>query len=364
MQAKYMSSTKSRTKVIFIQEYLLINFDEYKFFDQVIYLETLNGELIERFYKKEYHKMDPVTKSPIVDPNQVVIPIRKSKDKPKKKAEPVEPVAEDPLPVVDKNEFTIRDVMDIVRVPYDNQTEEFKAYYFPPEFEDYVTLNKIIDERFPRIRSSRYQLTMAQFVELMSDYAPTQKELQDTFIKISGLGIKQDMSIGDRMIDCLTNWIRKPSAAPDQRDEHAPVAGENGIDGNYVRDEKFEKRVLDLWGMGESKYHQSHALVKGFCLSLYNQNQLDHFKHQFGFYEQVHLINGKYNFGFEKFLGNQKVLFSDGKWCSANWEQTYKDKTATNGSAKNGNTNTEHKSGVEHSETSHISFMSKIKGGN
>jgi hypothetical protein len=357
IQTDYIMSTPGRSKVRFVKEYTLIDFKDFQHLSQVIYLQDIKGVLIERFRKKEGIKIDPETKLPLkgtpqekskkksrVSPTKPVM----TEIKPNRNAEvdPVEP--SDPV-----DQFTYNDVLNYIRVPYIDQDDVFKETYTEEEYNGYVKLCKAINDRYPTIKKSNRQLTFPEYIEFVSELQPSPQELQQAVKKLSKQNITADTDIYRQLGECI-----------EVSSDTEPTGSEDGDSEGYVRDEKFENKVLSYFGFnGLPHNHKHHVLVHEFCKLQSSLGTLETFKENFEFYMKYKEIKGpRYKHSLAKFLGQQSERFSDGVWDSENWHQRLIDEQNHSPKQQNkppiASNNT---SKAEQSVQSHNDFMSIIK---
>lgn len=311
IQGRYILATKERSKVIYIQEYTLINFDDFRHLKQIIHIYNRAGELLERFSKKGGLKINPETNQPIkkmkvtaaAEPVQVDIP------KPSAEAKATKP----PYP-----EHTAKEVNAYIKIPYESRDELFKETYTKNEYEVYVQLNKKINSHYDQVRKSNRQLTFLEFIEFTYETTPTLTgaELESAFKHMATTRITKDTDIYRALEESLQK-IREQSGEPPD-----PVPEDN----SYVPDEAYEKAVLSWWGFTSPvTYHKQYALFRSFCKVMYDTGRLEQFKEYFPHYKALKEIQGiKFRHKLANYLGKQADLFIDGEWDAENWEQTLK----------------------------------------
>lgn len=306
IQGRYVLATKERSKVIFIKEYMLINFDDFRHLKQIIHIYSRDGELLERFSKKGGVKINPETGQPI-------------KKGSTKAATPIEKPAAAPQPAPEKakpsyTEFTFKDVNAFIRAPYEKQDEVFKETYSKYEYEAYVRLNKVINSKYEQVRKSNRQLTFPEYIEFIyeSPEIPTPAELEAAFKYMATLRINKETDIYRALEECLQKI----------RVQHPPGDPPEQVAAPYQVDEKFELSILEFWGLTPTVHHKKYALIRAFCTVMNTNGLLDEFKRQFPFYKEYKELKGiTFRHNLDTFLGNQSELFADSKWDSENWEQ-------------------------------------------
>lgn len=307
LQGKYMLSVKGRSKVIYIQEYTLIRFEDYRFFDQVIHIMNINGDLIERFCKKGGIKINPETRQPLKSN-------KKHKDIPQAVAPA--PPKETPKSQPTYSAYTYKDVNTFIAIPYESKDDIFRETYSRDEYDSFVLLNKRINSLYETVRRSNRQLKFEEYVEFIEESTPTPTagELEAAFKKLSTLGVSKDTDIYQALAECLER-IRSLPPAPAAE----PVQ-------NYERDEVFEKTVLDFWGLNEVSNYKQVVLLADFCKTMAGTGQFEVFKQQFPFYMQFKTLKGAaFKHTFTNFIGKQNERFADGKWNDENWEHRLKE---------------------------------------
>lgn len=298
IQERYLYSTKKREKVIYIQEYLLIDFNSYRSIPQPIYIYDVDGELIQKYVKE---------------------PDSKFTNKKTKNKQAAAAAAPAPKPVTKGlavKEFTYRDIMDFMMITYDQRDDAFKNDYARDEYDAYILLNKKINERFEGIRKSNRQLSFPEFIQFVTESGMdiNSPDLEAAFRKMAELGINQNTDIFLRLENCL-QMIKTPFVKPAPNAE--PIA-----DISYFRDEPLEKEVLTFWGFNELANPDKRNLLIAFLTVMNNTGRLDSFRGQFKCYTEFKKLNGvKYKHSFENFLGKQSERFDVGKWNAENWEE-------------------------------------------
>jgi hypothetical protein len=307
IQERYLYSTKRREKVIYIQEYLLIDLDSYKSVSHTVEVHDLDGALIKKYTRDINSK----GKKPVKPKKDVT---------PQKPPAPITPpaAAAPPAPSEFKGpkEHLQKDVIAFIKVPYESRDDIFRDSYSKEEYEQYVQINKIIDAKCVKVRTSVFQLTFPEFIEFMYECGtmPTMAELELAYRKMAELGVNKNMDIYHRLAACL-EMIRtpfKPNAPPAELPEQVP------IESNYVPDEAFEKKMLDYWEFEPVRNHKQFALIRAFCMVNFNEGKLDWFKEQFANYTAYKDITG-YKHLFNNFIGKQSELFADGAWNDEVW---------------------------------------------
>jgi len=92
----------------------------------------------------------------------------------------------------------------------------------------------------------------------------------------------------------------------------------------YVRDSDLENSILNYFGFNEYANHDKARAVNEFIACLFNNQSLEAFKAQFTAYRAYKDENG-YPHSFQKFIGNQSCLFTDGAWNAENWQKKLTD---------------------------------------
>lgn len=306
IQETYLMSTKGRTKVIFIDEYTLLDFNSFRFFDQIIYIQTIGGELLERFYKKSGLKMDPETKTPLKSPKNKATATQKP---PKHSHQEVK------SNVPAYKEYTYKNINQDIKVPYDEHDDIFKETYSKEEYNNFVTLNQKINNQFENVRWSNRQLSFPEYIEFMeeSDPKPDIKELEAAFNRMSHMRVTKDTDIYRSLEECL-QYIRKEKKPPDLPEDNTAYP--------YIDDPVLEEALLGFWKMTKTTHHKNYLIIKSFLTTMSNNGQLDWFKTQFEFYTKYKVIKGlNFKHSFKNFFGSQDKKFDDGEWNGENWEQ-------------------------------------------
>lgn len=337
IQSKYIMSTKGRTKVVFYQEYTIIDWNRFRFLDQIIHMYDLSGELLERFVKKGNVKLDPETKVPLKAAKKQKEPIPK----------PIKPSESAQKPIQNLPHHTHKQVNEAIRITYNDQDEIFKDTYTEEEYNSYVQLNHKINNNYPGIRKSEHQLTFIDYIEFTVETIPkpTDKEMEAAFKLMAQQKVTKDTDIYVTLDRCLQK-IREDQS-PDY-DEPVDV---------YVPDKDFQLSVLGFWDYEQVRNHKQFVLMDEFCRVMSKQGLLDDFKYQFPFYKKLKELKGiGYRHGFEKFLGKQSELFNDGEWRKENWEKLL--------AAEEKGNKKQAPSLAKTSVDSHDDFMKKFTGGN
>lgn len=315
LQGSYLLSSQGRSKVIFIKEYILIKFEDFQWFNQVVHIINLEGELLERFAKKSGQKVNPETKEPL-----------KNQDKPKenKKVETTKttPIVNKPIhePAMDRTNIppppkthTYDDVIEFIGKPYekhDDPDKVFSGSYSKQEFNDYVRLNKMINQHCRYVRRSIHQLSFTEYIEFMEETTPaaTFEEIEQAFREMKGRVIKAGSDIYKELAICLEIVRNKIPEEPEV--EKA----------TYVRDKEFEDKVCAFWGFNEINHFKNWALLTQFCTAMFNQGRMIQVKEQFTNYmDLITLWGPKFRTNFNKFIGKQADRFADGEWDLENW---------------------------------------------
>jgi hypothetical protein len=291
IQERYLYMTKRRETVVYIKEYLLIDLDSYKAVRHNVEVKSVAGETLKKY----------------------IPPAAGEKQKPKSKSSAKKDI------VKPDQAYTVTDLRKELAEPYSDKSDEFKGWYNETEWASFIQFNQILDARFQQIRVSDYQLKISEFVELVETNNPTSDELQASFTRMLGLGIKKDISIYHRLITCL-EFIRNKNipAKPG-----VPQNGEPTIDDEQIfyRDKEFEEKVMRFfYGDKWSNFHQQLVLFVQFSTVMFNKGILDDFRESFDDYSKYKTKSGSIKHNFNTFLGSQEKQFIDGAWDKENWK--------------------------------------------
>lgn len=155
-------------------------------------------------------------------------------------------------------------------------------------------------------------------IEIVSRRLTKKAEISETRAEIGKKGgVAKSLNNGSKT---LPNDVAKPYQIPDN-----DIEDENEEE-EYVRDEKFEKSILEYFGFKgkEIAHPEKERLVFQFCFALNNKNHLEPFKPQFAAYCEYKNIT-KFKHNFDNFLGKQSECFTDGAWNKENWVEKLKE---------------------------------------
>lgn len=297
IQGDYLLSCKGRSKVIFVKEYTLINFDDYTFFDAIVNLQTIGGELLERFCKKGGLKVNPETKQPL-----------KGHKKPTDATKPLK----EPSTETSFSKYTKTDVAKYISVPYSERPDDLKENCTKDEYDTYVILNKKIDSLYPKVRLSERQMTLPEYLELIDEMPikPILSDLEKAFRKINNSAVKADTDI----ILQVAKFI-EVTDLPENKETPPP----------YPVDIEFEDNILSFWDYSRTTHHKKLVLVQHFLSSLYDTERLTLFREQFTAYKEYTTRNGlQYRHKFDNFIGDKDKMFENCSWDDENWVEKLK----------------------------------------
>jgi hypothetical protein len=97
------------------------------------------------------------------------------------------------------------------------------------------------------------------------------------------------------------------------------------LNSKYLKDEKFEKEILQFFGFNEINNFDKLKIIAEACFAFYNSERLEYFRNQFKFYKSVKAKEDvRYRHSLSNFLGDQSETFNNGAWNSRNWEEEFK----------------------------------------
>lgn len=205
IQKRYMQITKRWKYVEILKPYLLVSANKIKEIGiKNLYTPTINEEgQLEipngpMFYtarkpgsgrplgSKNINKKDPVTpkekvqKDPIKEPEPIIQPV-------------VEVKTEDNLPNIPgkKSEWTEQEVSAFISVNYEDRDPKFKELWNESWYKSYITFNKLIDEKYPVIRKSKYQITLPEYYDLYKLHNFNLAQADDVLKRMSATGVSE-----------------------------------------------------------------------------------------------------------------------------------------------------------------------------
>jgi hypothetical protein len=209
IQNAYLDITKRWQRVKFIEAYKCegVNIDQYHLF-----ICNVAGLTIKEQYPSEIAgSRPPEKKKPVqVDEPEEKKPVAVEKPVPAKVPEPVIPPAPSSNLMV-----TYQEVNRICSLNWEDQSEEFKKQVSEGWHKSYIEFNKKIDDNYPQLRLSNYQITIAEYKRLLTEpidqKKPTKDELYAAMKKLAANGVKIDFNLFYKLQDYV-GYVRNPNA--------------------------------------------------------------------------------------------------------------------------------------------------------
>lgn len=110
-------------------------------------------------------------------------------------------------PVLINGMMPATEVARVCGMIYEEQNEKFKSQVTYKQFTSYVNFNRIIDEQFPKLRISNYQISLYEYVSLckkpIDGIVPTSDELYGALRKLAANGVMLNYQIYLKLQDYI-----------------------------------------------------------------------------------------------------------------------------------------------------------------
>jgi hypothetical protein len=228
IQERYLYSVKRRERVMYVEQYLLINLLSFKTRPEQIEIWNVDGELVHYIVKeKDNTKQKPGKEKPKREKKDTAIAVPESEEP---KPPPPDPEPDvDQLPVVpDEPKEPVRylptqEVKAFISVPYDSRDSEIKENYTKELYNEFVLFNKMIDSKFDNIRRSTRQLSIYAYKEFKAEFKPTDKEINGALKRMSGGSISVNQDVYSRLSICLDQERTPFNSSNNTRQPATPV---------------------------------------------------------------------------------------------------------------------------------------------
>lgn len=101
--------------------------------------------------------------------------------------------------------YTHEEVLDFIKIPYDDRNIDFKKLHNESWYNSYVSFNNLIDEKFQNLRVSSFQITLIEYKEIMNEHRAliNQKRVLEVLTKMSSSGTTPGSKMSMRFVQFL-----------------------------------------------------------------------------------------------------------------------------------------------------------------